>query len=192
MFNIVTPCCRPQNLPAIEASIRRQGVPLSDITWWICYDKNPLTGIVKVSDHDGLKVYEGNYTSKTSVAGHGQRNACLDNMLDMDSWFYSVDDDNIMPDNFLREVANTSNTDAVIVDQINKEGVYRLYASPERMTVCNIDTAQFIVKRGLIGDLRFIASDYCADGLFIEALYKASPEKFTFINKPLCYYNYLA
>ena len=52
----------------------------------------------------------------------------------------------------------------------------------------NIDV---ISLNGATDGLLFDPHRYDADGVFIESLYNKIPEKFKFINKDLCYYNYL-
>jgi glycosyltransferase involved in cell wall biosynthesis len=59
------------------------------------------------------------------------------------------------------------------------------------MFVGKIDSAQFLLRRDLIGETRFKKFDYKADGYFIEEIYKRNPDDFIFIDKVLCYYNFI-
>jgi len=184
LLTVVTPCSRPENLPALEASLT-PGAAWFDIAWMV------------LSDH-------GQYPE--SVAGHAQRNRALDRI--MDGWVYFLDDDNLMhpalferlyrritriPSWYLRgygSVGETGRARGYIFSQ--ELGAGQRVAAPENVTVNRIDTAQFLLWRGLIGDLRFAEDRYEADGIFIETLYSQSPQSFEFIEEPLCYYNRLS
>ncbi len=58
------------------------------------------------------------------------------------------------------------------------------------MKLQHIDSAQYIIHTSLHNQLKY-ESGYDADGKFIEKLYAEYPDKFGFIEKPLCYYNAL-
>jgi hypothetical protein len=72
-----------------------------------------------------------------------------------------------------------------------RNGVTRLKADPDKVTVGNIDTAQYMFRASIVEGLRFDETRYDADGVFIEELYQRHKDKFLFVNQPLCYYNYL-
>lgn len=197
MFNLVTPCSRPEFLMTIYDSIKNQTYNnFANITWWIMLDTKRVTSIKEVnlpkSANFSIEVILDSYPS--SVAGHGQRNAVL-NKLGTHDWFYSIDDDNILHPNFLETVNNeikaSSDIKAVVVNQVLKNGSTRLLAAPQNTKVCSIDTAQYIVRTDLVGDTRFVETEYCADGIFIETLHKKDAESFRYVNQPFCYYNYL-
>lgn len=150
--------------------------------------------------------YNGSYfISKVSgIAGHVHRNSLL-MLIDwrsryegpsvLDEWIMSLDDDNIMhPDLIPWLAANIgvlNNYSGIIFDQAFKNGVTRLKADPDKITVGNIDTAQYMFRGSIVKGLRFDESRYDADGVFIEELYARNKDKFLIVNQPLCYYNYL-
>lgn len=197
MYNLVTPCTRPENLKRIYKSIISQSYQnLDNVTWWIVFDIKHVDTTVFESDfiHPLLKIVPIYMPVPGSVVGHGQRNVVLKN-LRQSEWFYSIDDDNILHKDFLKNVneviSEHPDVKAIVVDQIHPNGKPRLVASPENTKRFHIDTAQYIVRKDLVGDDLFQIGDYNADGIFIETLHDKCPEMFKFINKPLSYYNYL-
>lgn len=199
MYNLVTPCTRPENLPKIYNSILAQDYNVfGNLTWWVVFDDS-------VSIHTSftfkdipvikskMRVIQLNSVIPGSIAGHGQRNYVLQH-LPKDEWFYSIDDDNIIHPQFLSSIDNLikkdPNAKAVVVSQACKNGQIRLHAAPENTAQFHIDTAQYIFKREIVSQM-FEKTDYNADGIFIERLYKENPKAFRFIDSPLCYYNYL-
>jgi len=50
---------------------------------------------------------------------------------------------------------------------------------------------QVAIKREVIGDIRFTLNIYEADGIFIQSVYENNPGVWSFIDKPLSYYNKL-
>ena len=53
-----------------------------------------------------------------------------------------------------------------------------------------IDTAQFILSTNIIENTEWDIGSYEADGLFIKEIYNKHNNKFIFVNKPLCFYNF--
>jgi hypothetical protein len=192
-LSIITSCSRPEAIFDVYESVKGSVKKLEDRTyniyWYIIYDGEKVKEANKrnFTDEDAW-IIEGS-TSEVSK-GYKQRNFALD--MIKDGWVCFLDDDNIMHPNFYTEISKHLDEDlnGIVIDQIFKFGNNRLVARLENMRVCNIDIAQYILRREYIGDKRFDI-EYCADGHFIEDLYRANPKKFLFINQPLCYYNYL-
>ena len=70
------------------------------------------------------------------------------------------------------------------------DGTRRLTVSPEKMRVNEVDTGQVVLCRESIGNIRRTPADaYCGDGCMIEAVFKAHPDSFIFLNEPLSWYN---
>jgi glycosyltransferase involved in cell wall biosynthesis len=111
-------------------------------------------------------------------------------------WIYILDDDNIMHPEFYTEIINSINTfDSKIFvfnQQVDGKDFTKLdirLALPDNMKLQGVDIAQVIFNRSILKydfDL-----DYKADGYMIEKLYSEYPEEFLFINKIICYYNFL-
>lgn len=184
MINVITPVSRPENLHEINKNLLSIELP---IKWWVVYDR-------KVKETPLL--WGGNqlliqtiHSDKTALAGHAHRNTVLD-IIDR-GWVMSLDDDNILPANFAEIWPELEDCKAVVFDQMNKDGSIRLVAHPDKVKLNHVDTAQFMFRREIIGNLRFDENRYDADGVFIERLYELQKSNFKIINKPYSYYNYL-
>jgi len=180
MINIVTPTTRVENLQTIAKSL----AGYRRIRWWVVLDVTApeISEKIGVPMNVEMKIIK---SKENAVAGHLHRNYVIEQLHPHD-WFYSVDDDNILHSGFMYELED--GREAVVVAQEWKDGSRRLHANIPRMGV--IDTAQFAIRKSLIGNVRF-QNVYEGDGLFIEEIYKLHPDKFTFIDKALSYYNYL-
>ena len=163
-LTIITPCSRPQNLPAMAESIK-PGRSMFDVIWMVVFD---------------------NGECKESINGGHQRNCALDAITD--GWVYFLDDDTIIHPDFFSELAK-ANTSAVAFEQ--DLGTWIRKVAQSEMRVCHIDMGQVVIRRELIGNTRFIVDQHIEDGLFIESIYKSNPNAWLFIDKPLCYYNKL-
>lgn len=184
-LTIITAVTRPENLPALARSIE-PGRELFSITWRVVFDG------AKVKHMD----VPGAVTAVVSHAGSGwgnyQKNFALD--CTADGWVYFLDDDNIIhPDFFSAMHRAIYETDAsgFAFPQIDGCGEATKRACPEHMRPDYIDLAQVMMSRELIGDQRFILGAYNADGRLIASLYAANPCAWAFLDKPLCFYNYL-
>jgi len=121
-----------------------------------------------------------------SRVGNYQRNCALEAVTD--GWVYFLDDDTLIHPELFDELAKVK-TGAVAFGQLLKDSVRS--ASPATMKVCQIDMGQAAIRREVIGDTRFALGIYEADGIFIETVYNSDPDKWSFIDKPLSYYNKL-
>lgn len=208
-IHIITPCSRPQNLLQIANSILSQRGKLPFVRWWIVFDLNRVSfsQINEVS----LNISDSKYGSiqptflfnkSEGQAGHQHRNLVLDCLSKEkeDGWFYNVDDDNILHEDFCEVVEELDKQPAaIVVNQILKNGAPNrspinnkpLIACAENMKTYFVDTAQVIFNLKSIGELRFDEAKYNADGIFIQSLFEREGN-FIFINKNLCYYNYLS
>lgn len=191
MFNIVTACSRPENLSIIYESIK-PFVKDYEVVWHIAYDKDHIKGdITNYNTTLNWDVWVENYFIGGGVTGSRQRNLALYNIEG--GLVYFLDDDNILHKDLIPTIHYAStmvgNTKKAFVFDQRLEHGYRK-ARYEDIRVTHIDTAQFVVDRELIGNLRF-KDDYCADGYFIEELYNKNKDKFMVINEELSYYNYL-
>lgn len=163
-LTLITPCSRPQNLPAMAESIK-PGRSLFDVIWLIVFDNKECT---------------------ESVVGNFQRNCALDAVSD--GWIYFLDDDTVLHPDFFSELAKVKSK-AVAFEQ--DLGTWVRKVAPSEMRCCHVDMGQVAIKREVIGDIRFTLNIYEADGIFIQSVYENNPGVWSFINEPLCYYNKL-
>lgn len=184
-FRIVTPCSRPQNLPAIYQSILQfKAKTKLDVEWIVIFDGAVPPNLPDLGDTHilGLELHG------KCVVGVQQRNLSLE--LFDDGYLYYVDDDNILhPDFYLIE--RYLNENILILDQVAKNGRRRV-AKHKNVRVGRIDTAQFVIYRPLVKKERFLLV-YEADGMFITDLLNSHSENFLYLNSQhgLSYYNYL-
>jgi glycosyltransferase involved in cell wall biosynthesis len=117
-----------------------------------------------------------------------------------DEWIYILDDDNIIHEDFYENISDIikNNPDKLGIIFSQKVGGVDFTkldireASPDNVKVSKIDSAQFLLKREIIGNNRLESGSYFADGILMEKLYsEENKEKFYFTNKVLCYYNKL-
>lgn len=196
-LNIITPLSRPENLPALYSRIGWFKQIDVDVMWWVVVDPVCLNeckreyDICLGNDHHVTQLI----AERSALAGHAHRNLILDLIKNESDWIMSLDDDNMIHGGLLRWLKKNQNQlseySGLLFDQVHKNGSLRLIADPEKVCVNNVDTAQFMFRRGIIEDLRFKEDEYAADGLFIQELYARHKDKFLIVNEPLCYYNYL-
>jgi hypothetical protein len=191
---IVTPCYRQNNLAAIFASIDFNIIH----RWYIVYDTTKGRTYSKIyTDNPQIVELEcsdyGNY-------GHGQRNFML--KIIEDGFIYFVDDDNIVCPNLYKHLTSLNPNYYYTFDQLrNRTGDdtdWILFHNEKgrvlrghTLKIGQIDTGQILFPRKLIGNLKWVAGDYKADGIFAEALKIMHPESHIYIPETLCYYNYL-
>lgn len=193
MINIITRCSRVGNLKIISEGLVQN---LESIRWWIIFDTNIVQQIDVATLADLNKIgaiirYRG---GESTSCGMNLVNSILDEIND--GWVYILDDDNLIHPNFfgviLETIKSNPNKLGIIFNQkvggIDFSGLDIREAKHENVKVGSIDSAQFLLDRKLISDLRFI-NDYKADGYFIVSLYEANKDKFLFLEQELCYYN---
>jgi glycosyltransferase involved in cell wall biosynthesis len=180
-INIITPCCRSDNLDIIIKSINFELID----KWYIIYDTSKDRTYVK-KFQDNPKVEE-HFCSDIGSVGHPQRNYGL-NLIN-DGFVYFLDDDNIIHPEFWNIVPTLDINYYYTFDQ------QRLYEGMllkgNQFKIKSIDTAQFIVPKQLIKNLTFDINKYEADGIFIIKINELYPKNHMYISKIACYYNYL-
>lgn len=189
-LHVVTRCTRPENLLAIRDSI---GFNLNYVRWHIVFD----TSIVEELDAKLLgELYSvgGIIHFKKGVKGeylYPQLNNIVRDFSEKD-YVTFIDDDNICHPDYFKAIDEliTENPEAFAFcyNQELINGVRT--ASPSNTIVGGIDLAQYTVKVEAFEYAQFVGN-YCGDGEFIQALHNPNPDKFVFIDKILCYYNYL-
>lgn len=183
-LHIITPCSRPYNLMEVGKSI-----PLDiPCKWWIIFDMDGENLVLPERFIKETKVETKFKCLKGGVSGNLQRNYALDKIND--GWVYFLDDDNIIHPNFEKAYKSLVLTDykgMIFGQQLETQ---KRIPRPDYIKTCFVDQAQFILKRELIGDLRYIQR-YEADGIFIETLYKKHSEEILITEEILSYYNKL-
>jgi glycosyltransferase involved in cell wall biosynthesis len=196
LLNIITRCTRLGNLKKISESIF--STDKFTIKWFIIFDTNsvhniPIDLLLHLQSKNVIIKYE---KSEPNDHGHQMVNNVIDEIES--GWVYVLDDDNIIHHDFFNSIldiiTDNKKIEGIIFDQkiggvdFTKQDL-RL-SSPDDVKVGKIDMAQFLLKRDLIGISRIPRGHYVGDGMFIEKLFNENTEKFIFINKVLCYYNY--
>lgn len=177
IINIVTPCSRPENLMAMSESIN---IPLGRYRWIVVIDATDMPSVMLPKN---AEVYLAKVDGSTS--GNGQRNKALD-MINA-GYVLFLDDDTILHKD-LWDAVRYATEDIVCWQQSLKDGSHRLDAGDFR--VCHIDSGSFMVKRSVIGDIRWDLGRYDADGYFAEKVF-AKKQTIRKINQYLSHYNYL-
>lgn len=192
MLNIITPSIRFDNLVQIQDSIslslNKARSNWDNIRWIVVLDSD----IDVNTNIDKAEIYYLKTNNNNGLSGNPQRNYGLD-LVD-DGYVYFLDDDNILHPDYLEYFFWFENNyvgSAFITPQVWKNGVVRLLPKSNNIAVGGIDTAQFTLPKNLIGDIKWDIFNYCADGVFAEEVYNKHKDKFIFVPKPLCYYNYL-
>jgi hypothetical protein len=177
-LNIVTPCSRPQNLTAISESIK-QSIPEGKYRWIVVFDADEVPDEIP----DNCEAYA--IRNPQSTVGHAQRNHALD-LIENGHIYFNDDDTLIHPE--LWEWVSGHKVDFISFSQCHKDGSFRLKG--DNVSVCNIDSHNFIVSADIAKDVRFVIDKYEADGIFAEQCYSKSSTK-VFIDKVLSIYNQL-
>jgi glycosyltransferase involved in cell wall biosynthesis len=186
----ITPLTRLENIYTIYQSIVDAVGAENKWYWYIVEDGNRVE-TEKVELPFPNTTYISFPSNGKGISGNPQRNIALDNITD--GYVYFLDDDNLVhPALLSRANAIIGNTGkSLIFAQRWKLGRVRLIPTPTTIIPCHIDTAQFLIDRKLIGELRWEPFNYCADGNFFSALYKENKDKFIITTESLCFYNFL-
>jgi len=219
LINVITPVSRPGNIAQINQSILTalENNPHNHkIVWWVVfnafkqYATIPDYPVISAMEHDAFELDDNNSHPRLyfhppgfprsfvsphsveimvtgcrfSVAGSRQRNFALDHITEGLVWM--LDDDNEMHPDFLNYAYETGKFYA-LPQQLNKYGSVRM---PTSFKVCDIDQAQLIYDRKLLGGLRQV-DDYCCDGHMISAVYNSVPDAFVQVFGVRAYYNKL-
>ena len=189
MFHVITRCTRPENLKKIYNSFNGY----DGLKWTVVFDGSCLAEL-ELELLGWLSSIGADYRIFYSEKGsylYPQMNIVISSNKGL--WTILIDDDNIIhPDYFsaLESLIEGNTSSSVFVyNQVLEDDSIRL-SSPENTVVGSIDLAQFTFHTDVMSLASFKAG-YCGDGEFIEELHKRVPEDFRFINKELCYYNYL-
>lgn len=186
-FNIITPCINRKNLSYLYNSIicSQKSFP---VEWFIIYNSHNEIVSEEFNQIDWIHQYC--FYTQNGIQGFPQMNFALD--LISFGYVYQLNDNNVIHPLFFETLER-------YIQKFNKQG-YIFYQTlpnnlirkngPTNITEYCIDKAQFLLRRDLIGNLRYRNSQI-GDGKLIESLFNNNKSVFTFITKELCYYNYL-
>jgi hypothetical protein len=171
MIHVITPSCRPESLPMVAMNVARARAR-TELQWTVVLD----ACIVSEADVPKGIGIDRLIPFRSTVRGSGGnylRNVAIDEITDSDAWLVMVDDDNLL---------SLSLVDALIHEPIETDWLMPSRVMPDGSVVWppafpesgNIDTAQIVLRRRAVGDLRF-GMEYDADGLLAAAVYIRNP-----------------
>ena len=196
-FHVITRCTRPQNLLQIYDSFNYTENSQYFVIWHVLFDTSYLIDIDSklLLDLDKLNAHLHFVESDGSDYLYPQISEVVSNCNG--GWVVIMDDDNMCYPNYFDilndEIRTNGKTAYVYEQEVNGKdftGLDIRKVGKHHMKLQHIDSAQYIIHTSLHNQLKY-ESGYDADGKFIEKLYAEYPDKFGFIEKPLCYYNAL-
>lgn len=186
-LTILTRCSRLGNLKKVKDSIFT--TQKFDITWRVMFDTTVLKDVdaellASIQEKNGITYF---INSIPGDYGHQMLNRAISDTKD--GFLYILDDDNIIHEDFYDSLydAITNNLDKrgfVFHQKIAGKdftGLDIRIAIPESMRVSGVDSAQYVLRRDLVGDIRLVPMNYIADSIFAEEVYKNNPNDFCFI-----------
>jgi glycosyltransferase involved in cell wall biosynthesis len=207
ILHIITRCTRPANLLQIKESIINAKGKFN-VIWHIIFDTTHIKDIdVSLLGCLQSEVYnlDLQFIASTKGAyGYDSINKIVAKLPNQDpsdkEWFYLLDDDNILHEDFhtLVPIIESNPDKGVIVFNQYVGGKdfskleYRV-ASKENTKIGSIDAAQYIIRRKHLSwpTGNSYALDYCADGILLEFLIVFVEDSFLFVDIPLCNYNHI-
>lgn len=184
IVSIITPCSRSDNLNLLIKSIDFTKIKM----WYIIYDiSNNRKYMKQYLDHPQIVELE---SIRKCPGGNPGRNIGLENVYS--GYVYFLDDDNIIYPSLYKLFPHLNGTNIYTFNQLYYTSTNIKVRLGNRIRIGSIDTAQFIVPRELIGNLRWVEGGRCSDGKFIVALRNKNKESIIFINSALAIYNYIA
>jgi hypothetical protein len=182
MITVITPCIRPDNLILLKESMDFNKV----CEWIIVYDQLKIP-FQKNLFEDNEKISEYHFGNSDGISGNPQRNFALNLVKNKFSYIYYLDDDNIIHP-VLYKLSLLKNK-IYTFNQITKENKLRLKGNNIKPDY--IDSAMFLVYYPLVKDILWILDKYNADGYYIEQCYLNNIDKWIYVDKNFCYYNFL-
>jgi len=185
-ITIITPCSRPENLERMVQSIDFNYID----QWIIVYDQKKVENNVnKFRSHPySAKIVEYIYTEENCSWGNGQRNYAMSKVENKNTFLYFLDDDNIIHPN-LYTLLQDINDEPLLYTFMQDN--YGTISTGDRLYISGIDTAMFLIHYDLCKTITWDVSKREADGLFFLECYHNNMNKHKYIEKVLCYYNYL-
>lgn len=189
-ITIITPSIRLENLKKIKQSINFDYVN----EWIIVYDGSKIENnpylFINEEHCDKISEYLHN---GNGISGNPQRNYALDNIKHKNTYIYYLDDDNIIHPE-LYELLNDIESDKIYT--FNQKRPINIYPYKDLLKgddvrLYNIDSAMMLIDYNLCKDIKWIEDKYYADGIYIVDCFIKNKKNWVYIDKTLCYYNYL-
>jgi hypothetical protein len=184
LLNVVTACCRPENIPILHASIEQLRTHY-EVVWYVAAD----TSKVSVTDIPTGPEY---CLAVPEPGGWEQRNAAL--RLIRDGWVYFLDDDNLIHPDFpavsSHYLSQYPDVKGFIFNQL-EDGQPRLQTGKWGVVEFGkIDTASFLIHKSVVGHAKWVYEpSLCDDYCFIRDVYGNAPDGFKFIDRWCTQYN---
>ena len=180
---LITPSCRPKNIETLYKTIDFNKID----KWIIVYDSLKVTQTFQYVGHPKIEEY---ITTGPGISGNPQRNYAIQLLRDRnyDGFIYFLDDDNTIHPNFWNLYTLIRPGFYYTFDMIRRNDIL----TGDKCEVNKIDTAMFIVDFKTTGEMKWEDVDkYCADGLYIQRIYKTYPNKHIYVNYIAAQYNSL-
>lgn len=170
---IVTPSCRPANLPLLGAGIEgaraRARSAGTTVQWVVVLD---ATKVPKDTDLSKVKIdHVLWFHPKEDAETHGgsfMRNSGIALIKEPEAWAVLLDDDNLLSQEVIDALFTTADDiDWLIPSRVMPDG--SVAKPPLVAEVGNIDTAQIVARKRVLGDAPF-KPGYCADGVLATEL----------------------
>jgi glycosyltransferase involved in cell wall biosynthesis len=187
-LSIITPCTRPENLPAIYRSIL--AMKSSEVEWIIVYDSDKIDERIKQYE-DFVPIIlikqKGGH-----AYGSDQRNKGLE--LAKGKWIYYLDDDNLVHTRLLERIRLYGDDKTILIFNqfaINRKRRFKKFDF-DCIRPGGIDTAQIVVPDKYKHIRWPNKRRYMEEYDYIQDLREqAGDENFKFINRIFTYRNYL-
>ena len=207
-LHIITPLNRLENLPRLARSVAESGLAARfAVSWWLMVNREDVppalageialpTGGEPTEEDIRVLVVKSpawGYDARGLAAfGHAQRSHALDLIGDTDpGWVWVLDDDNLVHPDFAAGLAELMaahpSARGFVVGQHPADSSPRPIG-PEWLRPGYVDTAQYILRRDLIGAER-VRQVHADDGAFIGRVYAAHPADVVFCERVLTYWN---
>ena len=175
-ITLITPCSRPENIKILKETLNFDYI----LEWIIVYDSSKVS---EITSFDDPKIKEFLFNEPGSIKGTSQRNYAIKQVKG--GYVYFLDDDNTIHKNFYEFL------DSIVPGHIYTFDQQNTRRGNNIKPYC-IDTAQYLVDFDLPGvkEIQW-ANNTIHDGLYIEQVYGLHPNKWIYINKPICYHNQL-
>lgn len=185
-LSIVTALSRIENLDRIVDNIKKSFHRI-DMRWYCLFDP------VQVTTGLTFDAYRSGYACDGDIWGNTQKSQGLEEITD--GWVYFLDDDNLIHHEFeaalLLAIEEHPSAKGFVFNQLDTAGKQLRQATRENYTYGKIDLGQFVLRRSLIGDNRFVLADASSDWYIFEAAALPFAEEVIPIDKDVTYYNYL-
>lgn len=167
---VVTPCSRPENLQLVRDSLDFTRIE----AWHVIYDTRHAPFVRRFEGHP--KIVESGCAAE-GIAGHQIRNQFLDGIGSSTSTklVYFLDDDNTVHPSFWSLDFGVSGL--WTFDMEYADGSVRRGLTP---ITNQIDTAQFVFSSDIARGVRYDATAYNADGMFVEELWHRNRDAWTY------------